>query len=94
MRSQARQDDGLFRLGGEEFLMVLPETDAAGAAGIAERLRAATEGARVLGDEIVTLSAGVAVWDGGDIESTLKTADQALYRAKQGGRNRVVSAGA
>ena len=94
MRSQARQDDGLFRLGGEEFLMVLPETDAAGAAGIAERLRAATEGARVLGDEIVTLSAGVAVWDGGDVESTLKTADQALYRAKQGGRNRVVSAGA
>ncbi len=89
MRAQARQDDALFRLGGEEFLVVLPETDLAGAAGIAERLRAAMADARMLGDEVVTLSAGVAVWKGGDAGLTLKAADQALYRAKQGGRNRV-----
>jgi len=92
MRAQARQDDGLFRLGGEEFLVVMPETDLAGAVRIAERLRAAMESARMLEGAAVTLSAGVAVWDGGDAESTLKAADQALYRAKQGGRNRVESA--
>ncbi|WP_323028602.1 sensor domain-containing diguanylate cyclase [Castellaniella defragrans] len=92
MRSQARQGDALFRLGGEEFLVVLPESDLAGAMGIAERLRAAMEDARMLGDEVVTLSAGVAVWAGGDVEQTLKAADQALYRAKQGGRNRVEAA--
>ncbi len=89
MRAQARQDDGLFRLGGEEFLVVMPETDLAGAVRIAERLRAAMENTRMLEGAAVTLSAGVAVWDGGDAESTLKAADQALYRAKQGGRNRV-----
>lgn len=93
MRAQARQDDALFRLGGEEFLVVLPETDLDGAARIAERLRAGMERARMLGDEVVTLSAGVAVWDGGDAEQTLKAADRALYRAKQGGRNRVELAG-
>ncbi len=91
MRAQARQDDGLFRLGGEEFLLVLPRIDLAGAMRIAERLRVAMENAQLLDDAVVTLSAGVAVWDGGEVESTLKAADQALYRAKQWGRNRVES---
>ncbi|MFC4299224.1 diguanylate cyclase [Castellaniella hirudinis] len=91
MQGQARQDDGVFRLGGEEFLAVLPQTDLADALRIAERLRAAMENAPLLDDAAVTLSAGVAVWDGGDVEATLKAADQALYRAKQGGRNRVES---
>ncbi|KAB0623101.1 diguanylate cyclase [Castellaniella defragrans] len=92
MRAQARQEDALFRLGGEEFLVVLPATDLDGALRIAERLRAGMERARMLGDEVVTLSAGVAAWDGGAAEQTLKAADQALYRAKQGGRNRVEAA--
>ncbi|WP_368644044.1 diguanylate cyclase [Castellaniella ginsengisoli] len=93
MRAHARQGDALFRLGGEEFLVVLPDSDLAGAKMIAERLRAAMESARVLGNETVTLSAGVAVWEGGDAQLTLKIADQALYRAKEGGRNRVEAGG-
>ncbi|MGE4450782.1 sensor domain-containing diguanylate cyclase [Castellaniella sp.] len=93
MRAQARQDDALFRLGGEEFLVVLPETGLDGAARIAERLRAGMEREWMPEGEGVTLSAGVAVWDGGDAEQTLKAADRALYRAKQGGRNRVEAAG-
>jgi len=92
MQAQARQGDGLFRLGGEEFLVILPGIDVAGALGIAERLRVALEGSGVLHDDVVTLSAGVAVWETGDTESTLKAADQALYRAKQAGRNRVEAA--
>jgi diguanylate cyclase (GGDEF)-like protein len=92
MQAQARQGDGLFRLGGEEFLVILPGIEPGGALGIAERLRAALEGSGVLHDDVVTLSAGVAVWETGDTESTLKAADQALYRAKQAGRNRVEAA--
>src|SRR5690606_13649388 len=79
----------LFRLGGEEFLVVLPGCDMAEAVKIAERLRAALEGAQMLEGGNVTLSAGVAVCEDGDAWQALKAADQALYRAKQGGRNRV-----
>ncbi|GAA0220627.1 sensor domain-containing diguanylate cyclase [Castellaniella daejeonensis] len=89
MRTQARQGDALFRLGGEEFLVVLPGCDMAEAVKIAERLRAALEGAQMLEGGNVTLSAGVAVCEDGDAWQALKAADQALYRAKQGGRNRV-----
>ena len=90
----ARDTDVVARYGGEELALILPETDARGAMVIAERIRAACAAARHPTDQgglVVTLSAGVATWPGAgeSPELVLETADRALYRAKQGGRNRV-----
>ena len=93
-----RASDVLARYGGEEFLLLLPETDAAGAAAIAERLRASLEELRIehAGRTLqVTASFGVATlspFSSGapaDAEGLVRRADEALYRAKSGGRNRV-----
>jgi diguanylate cyclase len=90
-----RPSDFVFRYGGEEILVVLVESDATAAARVAEKLRATFEstpcgvpnGQRVT----VTVSVGVAVHEGRpDFLPLLKAADQALYRAKNEGRNRVV----
>jgi len=85
------------RYGGEEFVVVMPETDMAVAAMVAERLRrriaaepfAINQASRTIP---VTISIGIAAVRGGDdnAASLLKRADQALYRAKRDGRNRVV----
>jgi diguanylate cyclase (GGDEF)-like protein len=94
--SQVREVDALVRYGGEEFLVLLPHTDAAGAQGAAERLRAAVEGLvlRWNGQRLeVTVSAGVTAWRPGDTdESLLGRADEALSRAGAAGRHRVVAA--
>lgn len=92
MRTRTRRGDELFRTGGEEFLALLPGVTLTLAGEIAERLRASIEGAPILEGHPVTVSVGVSAWSGGDVDAALKAADQALYRAKQGGRNRVVTA--
>ena len=90
--SAARQGDTVARFGGEEFVLVLPETDLPGARRLAERLRIAIEACRV-GEMRTTGSFGVATLAAGDdVDSLLAAADAALYRAKAGGRNRVESA--
>ncbi|MBU2548890.1 MAG: diguanylate cyclase [Proteobacteria bacterium] len=93
----AREIDVVGRLGGEEFALLLPNTDTEGAAILAERLRRAMEENRVRThtDEItVTISIGLARWSEGEsLDDLLKRADQALYRAKNTGRNRVEIAG-
>jgi diguanylate cyclase (GGDEF)-like protein len=83
----------MYRLGGEEFLVVLPGVDAAGGATIAERLRAAVEAA-LPGGLNITVSAGVAAAQGAsvDYDDLFAAADAALYRAKDAGRNRVEAA--
>lgn len=92
-----RQGDALIRYGGEEFLAVLPFADADEAAGVAERIRRAIAETPVPnGREAipVTVSAGVACWPQAPVESEMELvdlADAALYLAKRGGRNRVVS---
>jgi len=91
-QSQLRAADVLGRLGGEEFGILLPDTDAAGAAVVAERVRAAIAARRVpSGDsrEIeVTVSIGVAQLQGDEpYESLLQRADRRLYVAKDRGRN-------
>jgi diguanylate cyclase (GGDEF)-like protein/PAS domain S-box-containing protein len=96
-RSTLRTVDRLVRWGGEEFLMVLPDTEAAAAMAAAERLRAvvsATPVAAPAGDASIrfTVSIGVAVAAGGDLNELLRRSDAALYSAKTGGRNRVVLA--
>jgi two-component system cell cycle response regulator len=92
-----RSVDLVGRIGGEEFIVVMPETNLSGATLVAERLRAAVaedpfmlEGSRTLP---VTVSIGVAITgDRNDkIDDLLKRADDALYTAKNGGRNRVVT---
>jgi diguanylate cyclase (GGDEF)-like protein len=94
---QARETDLVARYGGEEMALVLPETDLAGAQAIAERIRRTVSGARHQTEQgalQVTLSIGVATWTAGGQapEELLEAADKALYRAKQGGRNRVEAA--
>ncbi len=98
MNTIVRSMDTCGRLGGEEFAVILPETDAAGALVIAERLRVAieqSEAARADNGTVVrfTVSIGIAslVPRVDSFESILQRADRALYRAKEGGRNRVVA---
>ena len=92
-----RSSDVAFRYGGEEFVVMLPETDATSALAIAERLRLLFGGLKTVapsGETIqCTVSIGVAVCRPEDEEwSLIRRADEACYRAKQTGRNRVVLA--
>jgi diguanylate cyclase (GGDEF)-like protein len=100
MNAMTRVSDLVARYGGEEFAMILPQTGLAAAGKVAERLRAAVEGIAVrrgpdpLRDGVVTVSVGgsrARPQDGNATEANLLAgADQALYRAKMAGRNRVV----
>jgi diguanylate cyclase (GGDEF)-like protein len=95
VRPYVRASDRVGRVGGEEFLAVLPETSLHDAHAIAERLRATIANARLEGlpaDARVTASFGVAecLPNDEDAKAVLKRADDALYRAKREGRNRVV----
>lgn len=92
MAETVREVDRVGRYGGEEFLLVLPGTDVDGAVILADRIRSGVE-ALCFDPEgkKVTVSAGVACWDGDDKgwEEMVSRADQALYQAKESGRNRV-----
>ena len=93
LREHLRAEDQLGRLGGEEFLAVLPDVDAPAGAAAAEKLRdeVARVGVEHDGRELnVTVSIGWAAWDGVETpEELLRRADEALYDAKRGGRDRV-----
>ena len=89
-----RQGDVAARWGGEEFIVFLPETRAAAAAALAERLRAAIAAMRIphaAGETAVTASFGVAEIENGlgTLDALIASADACLYRSKQEGRNRV-----
>lgn len=94
MQEALRVSDTFGRWGGEEFLVVLPETDKAHAGETAERLRQDTERMEVIHDHEkirITVSIGVAEYgpDGDTWEALYRSVDRALYRAKQSGRNQV-----
>jgi diguanylate cyclase (GGDEF)-like protein len=94
LRQQVRESDVVGRFGGEEFTVLLPRTDAAGAYGIAERLRTSAGRLSVAAADAsisVTVSIGVAVrgQHGGDLFELLAAADVALYKAKDAGRDQV-----
>ena len=82
-----------YRYGGEEMAVLLPKADLEGAVQVAERLRAAIEAHKIAGVK-VTASFGVAQYEVGlaDPPAFVEKADQALYKAKESGRNRVVAA--
>lgn len=86
-----REEDTLSRTGGDEFTLILPETNAGGAAHTAQRIaNAMTESMVVAGHELtVTASIGIALYpdDAHDLVNLLSNADIAMYRAKQHGRN-------
>ena len=90
-----RAEDLLCRYGGEEFVLLLPHADLAQASTYAERVRSAVAATpfETMGEPLtVTISAGVACHRFGEpVEALVKRADQAMYRAKEGGRNRVVT---
>jgi diguanylate cyclase (GGDEF)-like protein len=94
LRELSREHDVPIRLGGEEFCVVLPDTDRVGAMAAAERLR--TETSRRMVDLVpdgITVSVGVALDPEGvlDPERLLSAADRGLYEAKQAGRDRSVA---
>ncbi|MBH3340617.1 histidine kinase N-terminal 7TM domain-containing diguanylate cyclase [Pseudomonas sp. UBA7530] len=92
-----RSTDAVFRIGGEEFLLILPGLNAQAAHARLESLRmqlASVDHPTRMGTMPVTLSAGIAVWpaNGGQLDALLHAADIALYAAKRGGRNRIALA--
>ena len=95
LKKSIRGIDLACRYGGEEFVVVMPDTDMTVAAMVAERLRRriASEPFKIAqGDKSVTISIGIAALGPDDTPAhVLKRADQALYRAKHEGRNRVVA---
>lgn len=90
MNSELRASDVLGRWGGEEFALVIPETDIHGAKALCDRLRRKVEGTHFDKVGKVTVSIGATQFRREDtVRSLVKRADEALYRAKEGGRNRV-----
>ena len=94
-RGVLRQSDILGRFGGEEFVILLPETDRTAAAALAQKLRTALEQQRIQYEDrsfVVTASfgvAGVTTSTDASLEELFRSADQAVYEAKETGRNRV-----
>lgn len=93
MQHNLRPHDLLVRYGGEEFAILLPDTALVEAKSIAERLRKMVAANEVVSHGVafkITVSSGIASIDEvGQLETSFAQADQALYRAKEGGRNRV-----
>jgi len=99
MRAEIRRQDTLGRYGGEEFAVLLPETTEAAAMALADRLRERVARSPLIRPGLVidnTVSVGVSLLLASDVnpDAALSRADQALYRAKQQGRNRIAMLGA
>ena len=96
IQKELRSYDIAARYGGEEFVAVLPDTSLKEAFNVADRIRLSVQGMRFAGslaNEQVTVSLGVALFPSpcfDDIDGLLRAADEALYQAKERGRNRVI----
>jgi two-component system cell cycle response regulator len=96
-RDQVRRKDVLVRRGGEEFVLIMPDTGREEAEHVAERIRSVMADEPIMlrgGEEIhQSVSIGVATWDGVELPVELEErADRAMYTAKEAGRNRVMTA--
>jgi diguanylate cyclase (GGDEF)-like protein len=99
VQAQLRETDILARYGGDEFILLLPETTSVGAEKLANRIRQRVEAAVLATREkpiVTTVSSGVAGYPehGSDLETVMERADQALYTSKSAGKNRVTVAAA
>jgi diguanylate cyclase (GGDEF)-like protein len=92
IQGQLRQSDIVARFGGDEFVVVLPETPSNGALGVAERIRKSVESSPLTTrDKKVNATVGIAGYpnQGHDLETVLERADHAMYASKNGGKNRI-----
>ncbi len=91
LRAAVREKDTISRLGGDEFIILMPDTNAAGAARVAEKLLVLAQAPMLLDQHELTItpSIGIAMYpkDGADLDSLARCADAAMYRAKADGRN-------
>ena len=93
IEGRIRTTDSLYRYGGEEFVIVAIDLDLEAASQLAEELRVLVESFDLVISKPITISLGVAEYKAGENgESLINRADEALYRAKTGGRNQVCSA--
>ena len=92
LSSISREEDIPCRFGGEEFVVILPETNAGGAATFAQRLRAEMRGDEFFIDNRVTFSGGISCYpdNGRDVFDLVDVADKALYEAKLAGKDRCI----
>jgi diguanylate cyclase len=91
LQQERRTSDMVARVGGEEFAIILPETDILGATYVAEKIRHAVQLAGVALQRPLTLSMGISILQGEEIdaETLIQQADQALYEAKGKGRDQI-----
>lgn len=92
MRLEVRAGDVVYRYGGEEFCVLLARTNTTEAGQVAERIRFAVSQLPSAVNEPLTVSIGVALGKGEHVAQTMVRADEALYKSKEGGRNRVTLA--
>ena len=93
IHGRARLLDRLFRLGGEEFMLFLPDTDGHGAFALAEEYRMLISEADFIKDRVITISIGLTELESGEtIDEWMKRGDDALFSAKHNGRNQIVEA--
>jgi diguanylate cyclase (GGDEF)-like protein/putative nucleotidyltransferase with HDIG domain len=94
LKKNIRNIDMAFRYGGDEFAVILPQTAADGALKLSDRIRHSLEEYDDQVGMMITCSIGIATWPTGGVmhEEIIQTADNALYFAKENGRNRVIDA--
>ena len=94
LKSIIREEDIACRYGGEEFLVIIPETDSAGALVLGNRIRQSLKDSDFFASNGITFSAGTATWpeNANDLDGLIRSADTALYRAKYSGKDRICAA--
>lgn len=90
IQGKIRKLDSLFRIGGEEFIVLLPDTNIEGAKIVAEKVRYEIEQTKILADRLVTVSIGIAeIQKNESVYQWINRCDKLLYKAKREGRNRI-----
>ena len=92
LRLEVRTGDVVYRYGGEEFCVLLAQTNTTEAGQVAERIRFAVSRMALAVDQPLTVSIGVALGKGAHVAQTMLRADEALFKSKDGGRDRVTLA--
>jgi diguanylate cyclase (GGDEF)-like protein len=92
LRREVRAGDVVYRYGGEEFCVLLAQTNTTEAGQVAERIRCSVSRMALAVDEPLTVSIGVALGKGAHVAQTMLRADEALFKSKDGGRDRVTLA--